>query len=135
MKVDNKGQRDWQEEIREVQRESVRAFLEQDVEGLATLVHDGLAVNSPLGTVLTKSKMLELLQRGVIRHFSYEEQIESMTRFGDCVVVLGSDVVTNAADGPPVRRRFTNVWQRMNGAWVMIARHAHHVVPGSQREP
>jgi hypothetical protein len=87
---------------------------------------DDFIVNSPIGRTLTKDETLDLLQRGVIRHFSYDEQIEIMKRHGDLVVVMGHDFVTNTPGGPRIRRRFTNMWCAMAGSWQLIARHAHH---------
>jgi hypothetical protein len=56
-------------------------------------------------------------------------EIEHIARYGDIVVVMGRDTV----DGPPsnalTHRRFTNVWQRQDGTWRMIARHAQVIAP------
>lgn len=94
---------------------------------MGLILSDEFIVNSPIGRILTKSEMLSLLERGVIRHFSYEEHIELMTRRGDHVVVMGYDVVTNAPEGPQIRRRFTNVWAESADSWQLVARHAHHI--------
>ncbi len=102
-----------------------RAFLARDVERLAHLFAEDLVVNSPLDQIHDRNQVLDLLSRGVIRHLSYDVQIELIRRHGDVIVVMGRDVVTNPPDGAPVHRRFTNVWAPAGGARRMIARHAH----------
>ena len=62
--------------------------------------------------------------REVIRDVSQEQQIELMTRHGDVLVLMGQDVVKNAADGPDISRRFTNVWRAFGGSWRLVARQA-----------
>jgi len=124
--VVNAQQPSWQEQIRAKQDQANRAFLNQDVDGLSLILSEDFIVNSPIGRILTKSEMLGLLQRGIIRHFSYEEEIERMVRHGDMVIVMGRDEVTNRPD-QPTRRRFTNVWRETAGSWQMVARHAHPI--------
>ena len=118
----------WRQEIEGLQDQARRAFLAQDIDGLGLLLADDFVVNSPINRILNRSETLDLLRRGIIRHFSYEEQIELMTRHGDFVIVMGHDIVTNRQDAPPVRRRFTSVWSETAGSWQMVARHAHHIV-------
>ena len=125
--VMNAQQPVWQRQIGELQDQACRAFLAQDIDGLSPILSDDFIVNSPIGRILTKGETLDLLQRGIIRHFSYDEQIELMTRQGDLVVVMGHDIVTNTLDEPPIRRRFTNVWRERAGSWQLIARHAQHI--------
>jgi uncharacterized protein DUF4440 len=117
----------WQQQITELQDRARQAFLAQDIGEMTLILSDDFIVNSPINRLLNKSELLDMLKRDIIRHFSYEEQIESMARNGEIVIVMGNDVVTNTFDGPPVRRRFTNVWCKGVGAWKLIARHAHHI--------
>jgi len=118
---------DGQRQVEDLQEQSRQAFLAQDIDRLKRLWSEDLVVNSPLNRVLDRSQVLDLLQRGVIRHASYEEHIELTRRHGDLVIVMGHDVVTDKPDGPPVTRRFTNVWRATAGTWQMIARHASPV--------
>jgi hypothetical protein len=117
----------WQQQIERLEDQACLAFLHQDINELGLILSDDFIVNSPINRILNKSETLDLLKRGIIRHFSYDEQIEQMTRYGDIVVVMGHDLVTNSPEGPPVRRRFTDVWRETAGSWQMIARHAHHI--------
>lgn len=117
----------WQQEIVELQDRARSAFLAQDISTFEAILADDFIVNSPINRILTKHETLDLLARGIIRHFSYEEQIEVMTRRGDFVIVMGQDIVTHTPDAPPIRRRFTNVWCETAGSWQLVARHANHI--------
>lgn len=117
----------WRGQISELQERARRAFLAQDVDGLRLILSDDFTVNAAAGRVFKKSVALGLLRRGAFRDFTYEERVEIMTRHGDLVVVMGHDVVTDTADGPPRQRRFTNVWYETGGSWQLVARHAHYL--------
>jgi hypothetical protein len=117
----------WEDEIRALEEQGRLAFLAGEAEILKTLWADDLLVNSPLNIINDKSHVLELLRSGRIRHTRDDVEIERVSRFGDVVVVMGSDRVDGPPHGETVDRRFTNVWQLQNGTWVMIARHAQIV--------
>jgi hypothetical protein len=120
---------DWEQEIRTLEEQGRVAFLAGDIATLDRLMDDRLLVNSPLNIVNDKAKVLDLLDKGLIRHTRDDVEIEHIARYGDVVVVMGRDTV----DGPPsntvTHRRFTNIWQLQDGAWQMIARHAQVIAP------
>jgi uncharacterized protein DUF4440 len=120
---------DWKQEIRALEAEASRAFLAVDTAVLDRLWAENYAVNSPLLRVNDKRQVLALLQAGRIRHTSQEVEIEHMSRHGDVVLVMGRDAVTDPPDGAVTRRRFTNVWQLVDGEWRAIGRHAQIIAP------
>ena len=115
---------DWEEEIRSLEEKARIAFLAADTTTLAELWDDNLVVNSPLNIINDKSRVLDLLASGRIRHTRDDVVIERVSRFGDVVVVMGRDTVDGPPHGELMERRFTNIWQSRAGAWIMIARHA-----------
>ena len=117
----------WETEIRAREEEHVTAFLQVNLETLDRLMADGYLVNTPLQRVMPKAELLELLRMGRIHHQTYSAEIESIRRYGDVVVVMGHDQVTDPPDGAISHRRYTNVWRRVDGEWRTIARHAHVV--------
>jgi hypothetical protein len=121
----------WEDEIRRREEQARVAFLTADRTVLEDIWADGFIVNSPLQQVMSKRRVIEALLSGRIRHTAYDVDIEHMTRSGDVVVVMGRDRVVDPPDGTVSSRRYTNVWQWIDGAWRAIARHAHVVV----REP
>lgn len=125
-------QMDWEARIEELEESGRRAFLSRDAERLARLWSEELVVNSPLGRVLSRDEVLDLLRRGVIAHASYEIVIEAARRHGDLVIVMGHDFVADAADAAPIQRRFTDVWRAEADSWRMVARHASLAGPPPQ---
>jgi hypothetical protein len=118
---------DWQQEIERIEEECRLAFLAQDTARLRQLWSPELVVNSPLNRVHDCATVLDLLERGIIRHESQEQRIERMARHDNVVFVMGQDVVRNAPGGPAITRRFTNVWSAANGSWQLVARQATHI--------
>ena len=117
----------WEQDIR-VREETLRvAILTANIPALEGLLAECYLVNSPLGTVIDKRQLLQLLQLGRIRHSTYEVLIERIERHGETAVVMGCDTVVDTADGSVVHRRFTNVWAHDYGVWRSVARHAHVV--------
>lgn len=121
----------WDAEIRTLEERARVAFLAADVETLDALWADEFVVNSPLNVINDKPRVIELLRAGRIRHDTYDVTIERIARFGDVVVVMGSDAVDGPPHGVRMERRFTNVWQLQGGRWRSIARHAQIVAPGA----
>jgi len=120
----------WESEIRAREDELRLAFLAADTSALESLFADGYLVNSPMQQVIEKPKLLQLLRAGKIKHLSFEIEIERIIRYGDVVIVMGHDFVTDPPDGTRSSRRFTNVWLNQSGKWCSIARHAHVLPSG-----
>jgi hypothetical protein len=121
----------WEQEIRALEETGRVAFLAADTETLDAMWDDNLVVNSPLNIINDKSRVLELLKAGRIRHTFDDVVIEQVSRYDDIVVVMGRDTVDGPPHGAVMNRRFTNVWQLQDGGWKMIARHAQIVVSAS----
>jgi len=114
----------WEEEIRNLEQESRRAFLARDIESLERLFSDDLIVNSPIHRVHRKSQVLDLLRAGVIAHATLESEIEVIEQCGDLAVVMGIEKLTNTPDGPLLSRRFSNVWRPEGDSWRLVVRQA-----------
>ena len=125
----------WTNEVRACEDALREAFLNADIPGLDRLLADQYVVNSPLQRVLEKASLLQLVRAGRIRHLSFESEIETLVRHGDTVIVMGHDVVTDPPDGAVSRRRYTNLWQKQNGEWRSIARHAHVILASAGQTP
>lgn len=117
----------WKTDIERLEEEARAAFLAQDIARLRQLLAEDFVVNSPLNRIHDRATVLDLLERGIIRHLTYDVRIELITRRAGVVVVMGHDVVRNAEDEPAITRRFTNVWGPVNGQWQMVARQATKV--------
>ncbi len=67
---------DWEQEIRTLEEQGRVAFLAGDIATLDRLMDDRLLVNSPLNIVNDKAKVLDLLDKGLIRHTRDDLEIE-----------------------------------------------------------
>jgi len=122
----------WEHDIRALEEAGRVAFLAADTATLDAMWDDDLFVNSPLNIINDKARVLDLLKSGRIRHTFDDVVIERVSRYDNVVVVMGHDRVDGPPNGMVVDRRFTNVWQRQDGSWKMIARHAQIVAPYSK---
>jgi hypothetical protein len=128
----------WQSEIRALEEQARLAFLTLDYPTLEKIWADDFTVNSPLNRINTRDQLFALLKSGRVRHLSHEITIESLTRHGNTVIVMGRDQVTDPPDNALSLRRFTNIWQLQNDTWRLIARHAHvlsRTVPATPHTP
>jgi Domain of unknown function (DUF4440) len=84
--------------------------------------------------VLDKEQVLGLIRSGRIYHSSYEQRIEQAKRYGDVVIVMGSETVVDAPGSRALERRYTNVWHNEQGVWRLIGRHANVIqdAPGQE---
>ena len=119
----------WDQDIRALEEAGRVAFLAADTKTLNRMWDDELLVNSPLNVINDKSRVLELLSTGRIRHTFDDVVIERVQRYDNVVVVMGRDTVDGPPHGAIMDRRFTNIWQLQGGEWKMIARHAQIVAP------
>ena len=75
------------------------------------------------------------IQTGVLTYTRFERNIEKVLRHDSVVIVMGNELVVpkTAPKGSShdtdqlIKRRFTDVWMRMEGQWLMIARHASNI--------
>lgn len=108
-----------------------------DVQGLTALSAPELTINAPTGRVLSRDQFLAMMRDGRIGAEDFERTVESVSVSGHVGVVMGSEVFTPTAQSElgrtygavPLRRRYTNIYQRNHGRWHWFARHAN-VVPG-----
>ena len=128
-KFDRNETKDVENEIRKLDIEEADAILKKDTEALDRLTSEDFFVNSPRNKIVRGREVVKLLLfDGVINYKSFDRQIESVAIYGDTAVVMGHETVVNES-GPnatsvTVKRRYTNIWLKRNGQWVLSARHA-----------
>jgi Domain of unknown function (DUF4440) len=78
------------------------------------------------------AEVVESFRSGKLRFRSYQRNIERTLVNGDVVVLMGEEIVvpvTADAGAPPVHRRITSAWRKIDGRWQQFARQST-VVPG-----
>ncbi len=121
-----------EEEVRRLNQEEVRAFLQNDRKAMARIWSDDMVVTNPLNKFVTKQQVLSMVESGFLVITSYDRQIEYMRVYGATVIVAGSEVVVWGGKMPNAGKtehlRFTGIWMKQSGRWQEVARHAN-VVP------
>ena len=116
-------------EIRQIDNEEATAVLTADLLTLETLWADDFTVNGPNNQILKgKKNALELVKSGIIDYSSFEREHEAVLLYGDTAIMMGLETVKPKGNSPfagqTLRRRFTNIWMKQNGRWLLIARQA-----------
>jgi hypothetical protein len=118
----------WEQEVRVAEERHRNAFLVNDVAAIDAMLADDFVVNSPQNRIIEKGELLGMVESGVLAISSFEQDIQSIRRFGSIAVVMGEDRVVYAQPSPAAgrtdRRRFTDLWERRGGTWIFVARQA-----------
>jgi hypothetical protein len=123
----------WEQEVQAAEERHRNAFLANDVAALDTMLADDLIVNSPQNRIIEKRELLGMVESGVLAISVFEQDIQSIRRFGSIAVVMGEDRVVYAPPSPAAgrtdRRRFTDLWERRGDTWIFVARQATIIGP------
>jgi ketosteroid isomerase-like protein len=118
-------------EILKVEDERNAAIMRGDTATLDKMYSDEIAWTNPSGELLTKAEVLAHLKSGEQKFFSIKHSDRQLHVYGDNVVVM--TVFTRStvrykgktSDAP---RRFTNVFVKQNGQWMLVVHHATPVL-------
>src|SRR5688500_3465621 len=117
-------------EIREMEAVEAQALLQKDIATLRKIWSPGFMVNAPLNAVSIGGQV-ELVAAGITSYTSFTRIIEHVLVLKDVVITMGSEtVVPSGADpraGETINRRYTNIWIKEKGKWVLAARHANDI--------
>ncbi len=119
------------EQIRALEEQEVQAVLTRDAAMLERLWDKGYVVHNPQGRIVLPGATV--MDRPVFRNTrdSFVREIENIVVQGDVVFSMGGETVVQSTgatgSGQVIKRRYTNVWMRKDGAWKLVARHANEV--------
>ncbi len=121
---------DVQAEILALEKEMAVALVQTDVDTLIRLWAEDFMVNNPGNTVLTdREQVMARVHAGIIMYDRFESSAEEIRVYEDLVMVMGEETVHPADTAPGagqiLKRRYTNIWMRRDGTWVLTARHAN----------
>lgn len=115
-------------EIKRLEQMEVKAFLERDIPTLSKLWDAQYVVNNPDNKIVAG---VSPEKRPGLRkpRTSFTREVEHLTIRENLVISMGSETIV-PDDGEPhagktVHRRYTHIWQRVEGEWKLIARHAN----------
>ena len=116
-----------EQEIRKLEEEQVDALLRDDVATIKRNWAEDYVVNNPFNEVVDARQ--GPIQAGTLRYSSFIRAIERVLIRGEVVIVMGRETVvpkgTSPDSGKTINRRFTNIWMKRKGKWLLTARHAN----------
>lgn len=117
-------------EIRELEGKHIQAILQKDSATLQKIWTPGFMVNTPRNIVVTGGQ-IERVMTGALAYSSYHFEMEQILIKENIVITMGNETVVpvmgNPKGGQTIKRRYTHIWEKANGSWVLIARHANEI--------
>jgi ketosteroid isomerase-like protein len=119
--------------IRALEERVRLGVLARDTNALREVWAPTFAVNAPINRVTpSRAVVFDLLTQGLVHYSSYETTIEFLRVDGPIAVVMGAEVVRPTGKAPhageTLQRRYTHVWRKDDGRWLLIARHANIIL-------
>src|SRR5579872_4614168 len=106
-----------------------KALLENDADLLGSMCADELAWTNASGVLLSKAQMLADLRSGKQKNETIKHEDIRLHIYGTTVVVTGLSTSTYRYKEKTFvgSRRFTNVWIKQNGRWMLVVHHVSAV--------
>lgn len=106
-----------------------QAILAKDEAAFASMFSEDAVVNNPFNRIATKKDAIKNLRTGLIDYTSLNRSVEyAATRGEHEVVLMGEETLTPVGKakfaGKKVRRRTTEIWTDVSGAWQLSLRQA-----------
>lgn len=119
-----------EQEIRRLDLAHADAILRRDIDALSKLMAEEVTTNHPTNKVVNEREgIFELIRSGVINYSSFVREPETFLFYKNMVVVMGRETLTPTGNAPgagqTIRRRYTNIWMKTKGKWLLTVRHAH----------
>jgi ketosteroid isomerase-like protein len=123
--------------LREIEQQQARAAIAGDRSALERFFAPTFMLVNPNGARVTRAELLALLTgSGPSPYASASYQTEDVTVRGDVAYTVGLETVVFSANvqgmpgaipGQTVQRRITHIWERQDGQWRLVLRHASNV--------
>lgn len=101
-----------------------------DIAALTKLWSPAFVVNSPGNKILTRDQVFTAMREEKLKYSSYRSYPEAFSVINDLAVSMGHEELV-MANGPmagkPLKRRYTDIWQKTGNDWQPIARQATYV--------
>jgi Domain of unknown function (DUF4440) len=123
-----------EDEIRKLEQTEVQAVLAKDTTVLAKLWDKNYIVNCPYNKVVLANA--DPVDRPVLKkaRTSFAREVEQIMVRDNIVISMGNETVVPAGDlpkaGQTVKRRYTNIWMKVDECWKLVARHANEICSG-----
>ena len=120
-----------EQEIRTLEQAQVDALLRNDIAAIKRNWATDYVVNNPRNEVVEASK--GRIASGTRTYSSFIREVERVLIHGNTVIVMGQEIVVPSGTAPDagktIIRRFTNIWMKRDGKWLLTARQATVICP------
>ena len=115
-----------EQEIRKLEQAQVDALLRGELTAMKSNWAKDYVVNNPFNVAVDASA--GPIAAGTLTYSSFIREVERVLIHGNTVIVMGRETVvpkgTSTDAGKTINRRFTNIWMKRDGKWLLTARHA-----------
>ncbi|MDQ3748476.1 MAG: nuclear transport factor 2 family protein [Acidobacteriota bacterium] len=119
-----------EQEIRKLDLAQADAIQRGDFAALNKLLAEDFTVTNPGNEILKgREATFTLIRNGTINYSSFVREPETFLFYGNTVVVMGLEAIKRTGTEQTVRRRYTNIWMKKKGKWLLTARHANVICP------
>jgi len=119
-------------EVRAMEQVEAQALVQKDTATLRKIWAPDFMVNAPLNAVFIGGQV-EFVAAGIISYSSFIRSIENVMVLKDVVITMGSETVVPSGFDPmagqTIQRRYSNIWIKDKGKWILKARHANNICP------
>jgi ketosteroid isomerase-like protein len=120
-----------EQEIRKLEQGQVDLLLRGDVAEMEKQWAEDFTVNNPFHKVVKGRQ--GPVRTGQLTYSSFVRDVETVLLKGGLAIVMGAETVVPSGKSPDagktIRRRFTDVWMKTGGKWLLTARHASVICP------
>lgn len=113
--------------IRRLDLAEASAVLTADFDTVEKLWAPDMIVNNPFNQVVKASS--GRVRTGAVTYASFKRNIESIQIHDTTAIVMGNEIVVPSGKsigaGTTIHRRYTNIWMKRDGQWLLTARHAN----------
>ncbi|HEY0459895.1 MAG TPA: nuclear transport factor 2 family protein [Pyrinomonadaceae bacterium] len=119
-----------EQELRRLDLAEAEAVQKKDFAALEKITAPDFTTNSPRNEIVKGNEAVkELMRKGVIDYASFVRDTEAVLIYGKTVVTMGRETIVMGEKSPQkgqtIRRRYTNIWMKRGGKWLLSARHAN----------
>jgi hypothetical protein len=117
--------------IKKLEQTEVQAVLDRDVATLETLWDKNYVVHNPENKIVMATA--NPADRPVMSRprLTFTREVEQITVHDGLAISMGNETVVPTGNSPKsgqtIKRRFTNIWSKVDGQWKLVARHANEI--------
>jgi hypothetical protein len=114
--------------LRKLEQQQKDAIQKGDTMMLAKLMSTEVVVQNPDNNIIRYGQIIQRIRNGQIDYSSFERITEKVTFIQNIAVAMGKEIIgaqgSTANAGKTVTRRYTNIWMKIDGNWMLTARQA-----------